>query len=124
MERSPNWIPGKQRGKIVRQKMVIPIIFSLSQGNQFSIEKPQAKNDFEFLTTINKTTVNGMTHLNGVVKNIDGIPLTGTNVIIEATTTGTVVARDGTFTLVSPTKSGNLIFALLDLKQKLSPLVN
>jgi hypothetical protein len=119
MESSPNWIPGKQRGKAVRQKMVIPIIFSLSPNDQFSIEKPQAKNDYEFVTTINKTTVNGMTHINGVVKNIDGSPLTGTNVVIEATTAGTVVAQDGTFNLVSPTKSGNLVFSFIGFKTKI-----
>ena len=28
--KSPNWIPGKQRGKPVRVRMVVPLIFSLS----------------------------------------------------------------------------------------------
>jgi TonB family protein len=29
---SPRWVPGKQRGKIVKQRLVLPITFSLNQG--------------------------------------------------------------------------------------------
>lgn len=33
LKNAPSWNPGKQRGKPVRQRMVIPIIFKLSIGN-------------------------------------------------------------------------------------------
>lgn len=118
MQGSPKWIPAKQRGLNVRQRMVMPINFSLGSGNPISVEKAQVKNEFEFVTTINKTTVNGVTHLNGVVKNLDGTPLTGTNIVVEATTTGTVSIQDGTFKLAVPTNSGNLVFSFVGYKTK------
>jgi protein TonB len=31
IEKMPNWIPGSMRGKLVRVKQTIPIVFSLSQ---------------------------------------------------------------------------------------------
>ncbi len=119
MQGSPNWIPAKQRGMNVRQRMVMPINFSLGSGNPISVENAQVKNEFEFVTTINKTTVNGTTYLNGIVKNLDGIPLAGTNIVIEATTTGTVSTQDGTFKLESPTNSGNLVFSFVGYKTKI-----
>ena len=119
MQGSPTWIPGKQRGMNVRQRMVIPINFSLGSGTQISVEKAQVKNEFEFVTAINKTTVNGVTHLNGVVKNLDGTPLKGTNIVIDTTTTGTVSMQDGTFKLASPTNSGKLVFSFVGYKTKI-----
>jgi TonB family protein len=120
MQGSPKWIPAKQRGTNVRQRMVMPINFSLGSGNptSISVEKSQV-NESEFVTSVNKTTINGVTHLNGVVKNLDGTPLTGTNIVIEATTTGTVSTQDGTFKLESPTNSGNLVFSFVGYKTKI-----
>jgi TonB family protein len=119
----PNWTPGKQRGIAVRQRMVVPIVFQIGSGNPPAIIIGEKQNiypssDLEFTVSITKETLNGITRLKGSVKNENGIPMIGTNVLIQGTTKGTVVTQDGSYQLDSSNSSGTLVFSFVGYKTK------
>jgi TonB family protein len=119
MNGSPKWKPASQRGKVVRQRMVLPINFKLnaSPGNTFSVGEV-SRMDLLFTPTINKKIENGVLFLTGTVKDQEGFPLPGTNIIINGTTVGTVTSLDGTFQLKSPVTSGKLVFSFVGYETK------
>ncbi len=115
------WTPGKQQGKSVKQRMVMPITFKLGVGEPGAIIIGETQSNYpgsqyEFKVTVNKTVVNGITQISGNVKNQDGTPLTGTNIVIKATTTGTVSTTDGSFKLNTPQNNGSLVFSFVGYK--------
>lgn len=115
------WTPGKQQGKSVKQRMVIPIFFKLGSGSPATIIIGEAQNNYpgsqyEFKVTVSKTVVNGVAHISGQVKNQDGVPLGGTNIVVKSSTTGTVSAADGTFKLDTEQKAGSLVFSFIGFK--------
>lgn len=116
---SPKWIPASQRGKAVRQRMVLPISFVLNSNTPASISVGEvARKDFEFTPSINKRVENGVVYLSGEVKYQDGSPLPGTNIVIDGTTVGTITSLDGTFQLTSPVTSGKLVFSFVGFTTK------
>ncbi len=119
MNGSPKWIPASQRGKAVRQRMVLPINFALNSTTPASISVGEvSRKDFEFTPSINKKIENGVLYLSGEVKYQDGSPLPGTNIVIDGTTVGTITSLDGTFQLKSPVTSGKLVFSFVGFKTK------
>ncbi|RED93172.1 M56 family metallopeptidase [Marinoscillum furvescens] len=104
---SPNFIPGKQRGKAVKVRMVLPIIFALGDGavaNQEDTpqpEKPNMKVDAEH--TDGKWI--------GTVYGEDNQPLAGVNIIEQGTTNGTVSDRDGSFSLEVSKGASHLVLS-------------
>ena len=115
------WTPGKQQGKSVKQRMVIPISFKLGSGSPAAIIIGEAQNDYpgsqyEFKVTVTKTVVNGIAQISGQVKNQDGVPLSGTNIVVKSTTTGTVSNSDGTFKIDTQASSGTLVFSFVGFK--------
>jgi TonB family protein len=94
---SPNWIPAKQRGKEVRQKMVLPIIFS-STSSQVDSE-PVKQSSLNMKLDIQSKQENGVKYVTGYVKDEAGNPLLGANVVVAGTTQGTVVDQDGKFSI-------------------------
>jgi TonB family protein len=119
MSGSPKWIPASQRGKVVRQRMVLPINFKLNAnpGETFSVGQVSSK-DLEFTPSINKKIENGVMYLSGSVTDQEGSPLPGTNIVIAGTTSGTTTSLDGTFQLKSPVTSGKLVFSFVGFKTK------
>jgi TonB family protein len=119
MNGSPKWIPASQRGKTVRQRMVLPITFKLNANSVASISLGEvASKDLEFTPIVDMKTENGMMVLSGTVKDSEGAPLPGTNVVIAGTTTGTVTSLDGTFHLQSPVTAGKLVFSFVGYQTK------
>jgi len=115
------WIPGKQKGVSVKQRMVIPIIFQLGSGSPAAIIVGEADNNYpgsqyEFKITVTKTVVNGLAQISGQVKNQDGAPLAGTNILVKSTTTGTVSDLDGSFKIDTQQKTGTLVFSFIGFK--------
>jgi TonB family protein len=115
------WIPGKQQGKSVKQKMVLPIIFKLGSGNPAAVIIGEADNNYpgsqyEFKITITKTVVNGLAQISGQVKNQDGAPLAGTNILVKSTTTGTVSDLEGSFKIDTQQNTGTLVFSFIGFK--------
>jgi len=79
----------------------------------FAFAEPKYRNP-ETITKEKTVTadkaVQKLVELQGTVKDENGKALTGTSVIIEGTTEGTVVDRDGTFSLKVP-DHGNVVFS-------------
>jgi len=115
------WTPGKQQGKSVKQRLVIPIIFKLGSGSPAAIIIGEAQNNYpdsqyEFKISVTKTIVNGLAQISGYVKNQDGQPLSGTNIVVKSTTTGTVSTTDGTFKIDTHQRTGTLVFSFIGFK--------
>lgn len=95
LRESPAWNPGKQRGQLVKVRMVMPITFKLNEGNP-KAEADNIKGDQgEMNVQINRQ---GNT-VKGTVVSKDGNPVAGANVLIKGTTRGTVTDREGNFSL-------------------------
>lgn len=93
---SPKFIPGKQRGKAVKVRMVLPIVFALGEAQNSPDdaaaplpEKPDMKVDAQQADGKWVGTVYGE----------DNQPLAGVNIIEQGTSNGTVSDRDGSFSL-------------------------
>jgi TonB family protein len=105
------WNPGKQRGQIVKQRMVLPVSFSLADvpsasgsakislsveaSEQMKVEY-QIKNDGSSKVLI------------GTVKSNQGNPLGGVNLVIANSHDGTVSKADGSFRLALPKTGGEV----------------
>jgi TonB family protein len=101
VQNAPSFRPGTQRGKPVRVRMVMPIIFKLNKGkiNEDNstqgiivVEEAESKNG---KLKVEASYVNGQ--WSGTVYDPDGEVLPGVNIVVAGTTTGTVSEIDGTF---------------------------
>ncbi len=112
---APAWSPASQRGKNVKQKIIVPIVFSL--GNDQSIpasaEPPSTVND----QSMNIKWKKDDGFIAGRVTKEDGNPLPGVNVVVAGTTTGSVTDLDGSFKV--PASAGNkLVFSYIGFETK------
>lgn len=119
LENSPNWTPGTQRGKKVRQRMVLPVVFSSTAGvdQQSTGRLEQSPYDMKVIDLAVEET-NGATKITGKVIDQDGNVMPGMNVILAGTTTGTVSNRDGTFSITTTSHSGKLVFSFVGYNSK------
>ena len=92
---SPVWNPGKQRGKSVKVRMVMPINFRLGEEEP-KAETDAIKNDQGGM----KVQISKQGSLaKGTVVSENGDPLAGANIVIKGTNRGTVTDTAGEFTL-------------------------
>jgi TonB family protein len=101
VQNAPPFKPGTQRGKPVRVRMVMPIVFRLSKGETnednsakgiISVEEvEQEKGKLK----VDANYVNG--EWSGTVYDEDGEGLPGANIMIKGSTTGIASDTDGTF---------------------------
>ncbi|GAA0189756.1 M56 family metallopeptidase [Fulvivirga kasyanovii] len=103
--------PAKQRGKKVKQKLVLPITFKLDDDTASS------KVDQEEIVTVKeefKVSINrdGL-KVSGKVTKPDGKPMPGTNVVIKGTNSGTVCDLDGTFKLTAFKETDELVISFV-----------
>jgi TonB family protein len=115
------WNPGKQQGTAVKQRMVIPIIFKLGSENPAAIIIGEADSNYpgsqyEFKVTLTKTLVNGLAQISGQVKNQDGAPMSGTNIVVKSTTTGAVSNSNGYCKIDTKQNTGSLVFSFIGFK--------
>jgi TonB family protein len=113
---SPNWTPGKQRGVAVKQRMVLPITFGLS--NNAKIGKINSTleiqySDKKFETVIAITVENNKKFIAGIVKDEQGNPLKGANVVLQNTTQGTITKEDGSFEIWPQNETGSLVVSYI-----------
>ncbi|MGB4974376.1 MAG: TonB family protein [Cyclobacteriaceae bacterium] len=109
---SPAWIPASQRGKAVKQRMVLPVTFSL--GNQsVSFEAPTEGTKQTMKVTGHLLEENGDRYIIGQVLNADGKPTAGMNIVLEGTNKGTVSDRDGTYKLKVNESNGSIVFTFI-----------
>ena len=101
VQNAASFTPGIQRGKAVRVRMVMPIVFKLNA------EKRNADNTAQGIIVIEKAESNsGMLKVDahyangewsGTVYSPEGDVLPGVSILVTGTTTGTVSDLDGTF---------------------------
>ncbi len=96
-----NWKPGKQRGKIVKQKIILPITFSLSPGHTPAPNKLSIESNDKMTITFETVAYKQGTVIQGTVYNGDR-PMPGTNIVINGTKMGTVSDLQGQFKLKVP----------------------
>ena len=95
--------PGSQRGRTVSTNMILPITFKIDpsktnpdgspQGSiaigELQMRKEQLQIDVQYTDGLWK----------GTVKDHEGNPMPGANIVVEGTNYGRVSDRDGTFTV-------------------------
>jgi TonB family protein len=101
VQNAPSFRPGTQRGKPVRVRMVMPIIFKLNEGETnednstkgiIFVEEVEQKNG---KLKVDASYANG--EWSGTVFDEEGEGLPGANIVVAGTTTGTASKIDGTF---------------------------
>lgn len=116
---APAWMPARQRGEAVRQKMVLPMVFNsdVSTGPATPVNK---KMNLE-IERIGQ--VNGIQTIRGYVKDEDNLPMAGVNIVISGSTTGTVTDNNGRFE-ISLTKKQKLVFSHVGFETRTMVLPN
>ncbi len=103
MTNTSGWIPGEQRGKKVRVRMVLPLIFKLNNEGVANGGKSKGTiiiNEVENVNDRMKINANLQEGVwTGTVYAPGGQPLAGVNIVEKNTTSGTVSDRDGSFRL-------------------------
>lgn len=116
VQNAPSFKPGKQRGKPVRVRMVMPITFKLNEGQTnednsaqgvIVVEKAQIVNE---QLTVNANYVNGK--WSGTIYAEDGNAFPGANIVVAGTNLGTVSDLDGTFSVKANESSDLYISAV------------
>lgn len=101
IKKSPAFNPGKQRGKPVRVRMVMPISFQINNDKFNADNSPQG-----IIIVDNVESKNGQLKVDakysngvwsGIVYSPEGDVLPGANIVVTGTTTGTVSDLDGSF---------------------------
>lgn len=101
LQNAASFSPGRQRGKPVRVRMVMPIIFKLNEGKTnednssqgtIILEKVESKNG---RLKVDASYTNG--EWSGTVYDEEGEGLPGVNIVVAGTTAGTVSGVDGRF---------------------------
>jgi len=113
---SPDWNPARQRGKAVKQRMVLPITFSLGNqkdGANVTFEPPTEGAKETMKVTGHLVEENGDRYMIGQVLNSDGKPTAGMNIVLEGTNKGTVSDRDGTYRLKVNGSNGSIVFTFI-----------
>lgn len=121
--------PGVQRGKAVKVRMVLPIIFKLDQEHRqndqsasgiIAIDDVQNnKLKMVIKTNIQKDGISDEITWKGTVLNEEtNEPIAGVNIIEEGTSNGTVSDIDGSFELMTTEKT-NLIFSHISFKTRI-----
>jgi TonB family protein len=113
ISQSPAWTPAQQRGKKVRQRIIVPIVFSLGGNASESIGAESV------ISVDDSMQIEITNHSDGIVQGkvtkSDGSPLAGVNVVVSNTQTGTVSDIDGTFK-VRNTEGRDLVFSFIGYK--------
>lgn len=121
VSKSENWNPGRQRGKAVKQRMVLPIVFALGiSPNYGSISFEEPVEGAKKSMKVNGSLVqkNGKNYITGQVFDSNGTPLAGMNIILAGTTEGTVSDLDGKYRLAVPNKTGKLVFSFVGFENE------
>ena len=114
MTQAEPWNPGKQRGMAVRQRMVIPIIYSLDNTAQPAGKLEEVKQSMR--TNGSLIQEGGKYFMVGKVTDVDGQPLLGMNIILAGSTQGTVSDKNGEYKLEVNKQTGMLVFSFVGFK--------
>lgn len=120
VQNSPKWNPGKQRGKAVAQKMVLPIVFNPGSGIEVGSNESTIQEVTQpMLIKFKQVHIDGNeTLVTGQVTDQDGKFLAGTSIVVKGTTYGTVVDKDGNFKITLQ-KNQELAFSHIGFETKI-----
>jgi TonB family protein len=107
------WTPGQQRGKPVKQKMIMPVAFALDNEASPTASSITPVNDKGMSVVGSIITENGVKYMQGQASDKSGNPLPGINVVIASTTQGTVTDVNGLYKLKLNQSSGKLVFSFI-----------
>jgi TonB family protein len=113
-----DWVPGRQRGQAVKQRMVIPIMFMLGNSQPATISIGQIQEGEPQIMDIdgNLQKVNNGYVLTGQVKDTNGKPLPGINIVVAGSTQGTVTNMDGRYRLEVQAEKGALVYSFIGFR--------
>ncbi len=119
-KRFPNWNPGKQNGKAVRQQFVLPIRFKLNEAaSSTGINTVQPREvDLEFNIEFTTREEGDGKIITGKVKDENGMAMRGANILNVGlgSTSGTTTDANGNFTFVVPKTNGQLAVSFIGYK--------
>ncbi|MEQ9098363.1 MAG: TonB family protein [Imperialibacter sp.] len=119
IETSAPWTPAQQRGKKVRQRMILPINFSLTANTKSDAPSHATLvNDKFVIDSYQVKQVGNIKEITGKIKLESGEAIPGTNIILAGTTAGTVSDRDGSFKLQTSLQSGEVVFSFVGFDTK------
>lgn len=109
IENATAFIPGTQRGKPVRVRMVMPVIFKMESGKPIEESTAPAGQKIEEVVVVGKAGISadklkvnasyGAGEWSGTVYDSNGEPLPGVNIVASGTPSGTVSDMGGKFAL-------------------------
>lgn len=110
------WTPGQQRGKPVKQKMVMPVAFVLDK--EASPIAPSITPIDDKLMSIGGNVImeSGQKYMQGQAIDKSGNPIPGINVVIAGTNRGTVTDVNGIYKLKLGETTGKLVFSFIGYK--------
>lgn len=111
---SPKWTPAKQRGQLVKQRIILPIVFSLGNSDSPELKTGQVESDDDKMD-INLSTNDGL--VAGRISKDNGDPLPGVNIVIENTNQGTVTNQNGEFK-IQVTPGNSLVFSFIGFETR------
>jgi TonB family protein len=118
VEISPNWKPGKQNGREVRQRFVLPVRFKLddktSSSSSSALEIREVMSEFTVETSIAEKGDKKV--ITGTINDQSGNAVAGANIMNVGTTTGTVTDLNGNFTISVPKANGQLAVSFIGYK--------
>ena len=113
LKESPKWKPGKQRGKPVKVRMILPITFNLGEDESKTNTERIVIDDVK--TQNSKFTVDASYSYgewSGTIYDEEGSEMAGVNIIVHNTSTGTVSDLNGAFKLKAD-ESQDLYFSFV-----------
>lgn len=118
-ESMPNWIPGKQRGKAVSVKYVLPIQFKLDNSAVVVDNVAVAASKFDCKYKV-KTNNDGTKTINGTICAKAGKAIQGVSVICanqqKGYAGGTVSDGDGQFALKIPANTSEIVLSFVGME--------
>jgi len=112
------WIPGKQRGKEVKQKMVMPVAFVFDKEASQIAPSMTSVNNKQMSVVGSIITENSAKYIQGQAIDKSGNPISGINVVIAGTNQGTVTDVNGIYKLKLGASSGKLVFSFIGYENK------
>jgi TonB family protein len=116
----PKWNPGQQNGLPVRQQFVLPINFDLDSEVSTSGDISAVLKKLQ-VATASVVEKNSGRVVTGKVRDENGNPLPGTNVLIVGQTKGTTTDANGEFQIEVESGSGQLAVSFIGYESALIP---
>jgi TonB family protein len=121
VSKSENWNPARQRGKAVKQRIVLPIVFALGKSPDYGsiyFEEPVEGEKQSMKVNGSFVQENGKNYMIGQVFDSNGNPLPGMNIVLAGTTQGTVSDLEGKYRLAVTNKTGKLVFSFVGFENE------